>query len=266
MPVYSHSRLGVYEVCPRQYHFQYVERVPMPEVVTAETFLGSHVHAALEELYAAVRQRAIPELERLLEGYHQRWSRAWTDDILIRRTETSADDYRRQGEELLTAYYRRYYPFDRDRTVSVERLVMFPLAEERRIWFQGFVDRLSVTRDGLWQIHDYKTGRWLPTPEDLDDDRQLALYQIGIQRDFPIEAKRVELVWHFLAHDVELRSRRDAEALQGLAAHTLALIDTIEADRRYAAVTGPHCDRCSYRAICPAWGAAPAQLSFDFVS
>jgi len=76
----------------------------------------------------------------------------------------------------------------------------------------------------------------------------------------------VELVWHFLAHDVELRSRRDAEALQGLAAHTLALIDTIEADRRYAAVTGPHCDRCSYRAICPAWGAAPAQLSFDFVS
>src|SRR5262249_18290912 len=160
----------------------------------------------------------------------------------------------RQGQELLTAYYRRYYPFDRDRTVSVERLVMFPLAEERRIWFQGFVDRLSVTRDGLWQIHDYKTGRWLPSPEDLDHDPHLALYQIGIQRDFPTRATRVDRACHSPATDVELRSRGDAEALQELAAHTLALIDTIEADRRYAAVTGPHCDRCSYRAICPAWG------------
>jgi len=61
VPVYSHSRLGVYETCPRQYHFQYVERVPMPEVTTAEMFVGSHVHAALEELYAGVRQREIPE-------------------------------------------------------------------------------------------------------------------------------------------------------------------------------------------------------------
>jgi putative RecB family exonuclease len=264
MPVYSHSRLGVYETCPRQYHFQYVERVPVPEVTTVEMFLGSHVHAALEELYAAVRQRAIPELDRLLEGYHQRWTRAWTGDVQIRRAETSADDYRRQGEELLTAYYHRYHPFDRDRTVSVERLVMFPLSEERRIWFQGFVDRVSVTRDGLWQIHDYKTGHWLPTQEDLEDDRQLALYQIGIQRDFPIEARRVELVWHFLAHDVELRSRRDAEALQGLAADTLALIDTIEADRSYEAITGPHCNRCAYRAICPAWAGSPPQLTFDW--
>ena len=76
----------------------------------------------------------------------------------------------------------------------------------------------------------------------------------------------MELVWHFLAHDVELRSRRDAETLQGLSADTLSLIDTIEADRNYAAVTGPHCDRCPYRAICPAWGAPPAQLSFDWAS
>lgn len=56
---------------------------------------------------------------------------------------------------------------------------MFPLAEERKIWLQGYVDRISVRREGLWQIHDYKTGRWVPTQEDLDSDRQLALYQIA---------------------------------------------------------------------------------------
>jgi RecB family exonuclease len=264
MPVYSHSRLGVYETCPRQYHFQYVERVPVPEVTTAEMFMGSHVHAALEDLYAAVKQKAIPELDRVLEGFRTRWQAEWRDDIQLRRAERSADDYRRQGEALLAAYYRRHHPFDRDRTVSVERLVMFPLSQERRIWFQGFVDRVSVTREGLWQIHDYKTGRWLPTQEDLDADRQLPLYQIGLQRDFPHEARRVALVWHYLAHDLELRSRREPEALQSLAADTLTRIEAIESDRSFETVTGPHCDRCSYRSLCPAWAGPPKQLSFDW--
>jgi hypothetical protein len=39
-----------------------------------------------------------------------------------------------------------------------ERRVMFPLAEERKIWMQGYLDRISVTRDGLWQIHEAATG------------------------------------------------------------------------------------------------------------
>jgi RecB family exonuclease len=265
MAVYSHSRLGVYETCPRQYRFQYVDRVPVPEVRTVAMFLGSLVHAALEDLYDQVRRRTRPELETVLEGYRRRWSQAWRSDIALGPEGLSADDHRRHGEELLAAYYRRHHPFDRDRTVSVERLVMFPLSEGRRIWLQGFVDRISVTPEGLWQIHDYKTGRRLPTQEDVDHDRQLALYQIGVQRDFPHEARRVELVWHYLAHDVELRSRREPEALRSLAGATLALIEAIEADTAFAAVTGPHCHRCAYRSICPAWtGTEVGQLTFDW--
>jgi putative RecB family exonuclease len=176
---------------------------------------------------------------------------------VIRRQGGLADEYRLQGEGHLATYFGRYHPFDGERTVAVERRVMFPLAEERKIWLQGYVDRISVTRDGLWQIHDYKTGRWMPTQEDLDADRQLALYQIGVQRDFPRDARRVELVWHYLAHDLELRSRREPEALERLAAETLSLIDTIQADTTFETVTGNHCDRCSYRDICPAWAPAP---------
>jgi len=35
------------------------------------------------------------------------------------------------------------------------------------------------------------------------------------------------------------------------------LIDTIQADTTFETVTGPHCNRCAYRAICPAWSASP---------
>jgi RecB family exonuclease len=253
VPVYSHSRLGVYETCPRQYRFQYVDKVPVPEVRTVEMFLGSQVHSALEALYLKVTRGKVPPLEEILDGYRTRWAEEWTEDILIRREGASAGEYLLQGEGHLASYYGRYHPFDGERTVAVERRVMFPLAEARKIWMQGYVDRISVTRDGLWQIHDYKTGRWVPTQEALDRDRQLALYQIGVQRDFPRDAQRVELVWHYLAHDLELRSRREPEALESLAAETLALIETIQADTTFDTVTGNHCDRCSYRDICPAW-------------
>ena len=256
MPVYSHSRLGVYETCPRQYRFQYVDKIAVPELRTIEMFLGSQVHSALETLYAEVARGTVPPAASVLDLYRARWAEEWTEEILIRREGASQDDYRLQGEKHLADYYARYRPFDAERTVAVERRVMFPLAEERKIWMLGYVDRISVARDGLWQIHDYKTGRWVPTQEELDRDRQLAFYQIGVQRDFPREARRVELVWHYLAHDLELRSRREPEALERLAGETLSLIETIQADTTFETMTGPHCDRCSYRAICPAWSAS----------
>jgi hypothetical protein len=52
---------------------------------------------------------------------------------------------------------------------------------------------------------------------------------------------------------VELRSRREPEALRALESETLGLIDTIQADKTWEMVEGPHCRRCSYQTICPAW-------------
>jgi len=253
VPMYSHSRLSVYETCPRQFRFQYVDKVAVPEVESVEMFLGSRVHAALQDLYDRVRQGKVPALDDVLAGFRRDWVEEWTPDIQISREDMTAEDYLALGGSQLTTYDERYRPFDQERTVAVERRVSFPLDETRKIWMQGYVDRLSVTREGLWQIHDYKTGRWLPSQQDLDRDRQLALYQIGVQRQFPRQARDVELVWHYLAHDLEMRSRREPEALRELETRTLALIDRIQADTAFPLVEGPHCARCSYQPICPAW-------------
>jgi putative RecB family exonuclease len=253
MPMYSHSRLSVYETCPRQYRFQYVERVKVPEVETVEMFLGSRVHDALETLYRRVKAGTVPTLDEVLADYRARWEAGWSDAIRIGKPERTAEDYLALGVRHLATYHARYQPFDQERTVDLERRIVFPLDESRKIWLQGYIDRLSVTRYGVWQIRDYKSGQWLPTQADVDEDRQLALYQIGVQRQFPAHAQEVELVWHYLAHDVELHSRREPEALHALEADTLGLIDTIQADEAWAMVEGPHCGRCAYQALCPAW-------------
>jgi putative RecB family exonuclease len=253
MPLYSHSRLRVYERCPRQYRFRYVDRIKVPQVKTVEMFRGSQVHAALETLYRRVQRGRAPSVDEILDGYRRAWQAQWAPEIVVSDPSMTPDDFLRQGEQDLVTYDARYRPFDGDRTVEVESRIMLSLDPARRISLQGFVDRLSIARDGVWQIHDYKTGRRLPTQQDLDEDRQLALYQIGVQRRYPWQTERVELVWHYLAFDQEMRSSRVPEALRDLERRTLALIDVIQADVTFETRVGHHCRTCTYQAMCPAW-------------
>ena len=252
MPVYSHSRLSTYETCPRQYKFQYLDRLEVAEVETVEQFLGLRVHETLEALYLNVRVGKIPTLEGLLGFYGGRWQETWHEGVRIRQPDLTAEDYRRLGERQLEVYYRRHHPFDRDHTLAVERRILFPLDPERRVWFQGVLDRLSRSPGGRWEIRDYKTGQYLPPEADLEEDRQLGLYQLGVQHLWP-SAREVELVWHYLAHDLEIRSRRPPAALEDARRQALALIRTIERDEDFPTRVGGHCEPCSYRPVCPAW-------------
>lgn len=252
MPVYSHSRLSVYETCPRQYRFQYLDRLDVPEVDTVARFLGSRVHETLEALYLNVRFGRVPSLENLLEFFRSAWRENWHDGVLVQQPDLTAEDYRRAGERQLEVYYRRYVPFDRDHTLAVERRILFPLNPERDVWFMGYLDRLSRSADGLWEIRDYKTGQYLPSQAMLDEDRQLGLYHLGVRHLWPT-AREIELVWHYLAHDLEMRSRRSPESLEALRRETLARIRAIERDETYPTRVGTHCQTCAYQAVCPAW-------------
>ncbi|MBI1847190.1 MAG: PD-(D/E)XK nuclease family protein [Candidatus Rokubacteria bacterium] len=252
MHAYSHTRLSVYETCPRQYHFQYVEHVKAPEIETVEMFLGSRVHQTLEGLYHLVRFGRVPTLDTVLSAFRRGWDEAWHDDIRVTRPGLVAEDYRRLGERQLEDYHRRYAPFTAEHTLAVERRLLFPLDAGETIWFQGIVDRLTRARDGRWEIRDYKTGGWLPDQAQLDRDRQLALYELGVRHRWP-SAESIELVWHYLAHDLELRSRRSPEALEALRQETIGLVRTIEGDRELATRVGAHCGRCPFQPICPAW-------------
>ena len=59
--------------------------------------------------------------------------------------------------------------------------MQFPLDGDGRYAVRGVIDRLVRARDGALEIHDYKTGRRLPSQDELDRDRQLALYEIGVR-------------------------------------------------------------------------------------
>ncbi len=249
MPAYSHSQLSTYETCPHQYRLHYIDKIKV-DTEGIEAFMGSRVHDALEKLYRDLKMTKRNSLEELLTFYHQCWEKNWSETVQIIRKEYSADDYRRLGEKCIVDYYHRYYPFDQGRTLGLEETIFFPLEEERGYWIRGVIDRIALVGQSVLEIHDYKTSGKLPTQTEIQQDRQLAFYQMGVDGKWK-DIQEIRLIWHYLVFDVEIQSRRTPEELQKLRQETLELIKRIESDREFLPRESPLCDWCDYQGLCP---------------
>jgi putative RecB family exonuclease len=251
--IYSHSRLSSFESCPRKFHYRYVQKLPV-ETESIEAFAGKRVHEVLERLYKAAQQSRFPSLERVLRLFRELWAEHFKPEtVRIARAENGPEVYRENGERCLTNYYRRHYPFDRDETLGLEQRVTFSLDASGAYRVQGVIDRVVRARDGAIEIHDFKTGKWVPTQKDLDRDRQLALYQIGIAEKYGTD-QPIRLVWHYLLRDQARTSTRTPEALEDLREHTIQLIDAIHAERNFEPRPSALCGWCEFAEICPASG------------
>jgi putative RecB family exonuclease len=170
--------------------------------------------------------------------------------IQIVRKDYSAEDYRRLGEKCITDYYKRYYPFDHGKTLGLEEYIYFPLEEEKDYWIRGYIDRVTLVDNSVLEIHDYKTSNRLPSQGDVNSDRQLAFYQMGVGEKWQ-GIQEVRLVWHYLTFDTEIHSSRTPEQLHQLREATLELIRRIETDRKFLPKESPLCNWCDYQGFCP---------------
>lgn len=250
--VYSASRLSTYESCPRQYRFRYIDRIPRTEE-SIEAYLGIRVHEVLHKLYRDLQPGEDPSLADLLNDYHWQWGQHWHDQVKIVKRDRSVDHYKQFGERCLVNYYQAHKPFNHGQVLGLECQVATFLDPQGCYKVQGYIDRLVSVGSGRYEIHDYKTSGRLPSQEEIDVDRQLALYQLAVEGMWP-DAKEVELVWHYLAFGRELRSRRTPKALKGLKSSTIAIIERIEADAEFKPIRSSLCHWCTYQNICPLWG------------
>ncbi|MBY0401954.1 PD-(D/E)XK nuclease family protein [Myxococcota bacterium] len=258
-PIFSHSRISSFENCPKQFEFRYVQKIES-ESESIEAFVGKRVHEVLERLYQFAGRGQLPGVEKVVDRYHKLWEEAYDGDrVRIVREGASLGFYRALGERCVRGYYLRHYPFDDGETLGLEKRVVFPLDDAGSYRMQGIVDRISRARDGAIEVHDYKTGARVPSQRALDEDRQLALYQIGLARELG-EDRPFRLVWHYVAKDVTRISTRTPESLEALRRSTIARIDEIQSASAYPTRKSALCGWCEYRTICPAFEAerAPA--------
>lgn len=196
----------------------------MEEEETIEAFMGLRVHEALEKLYRDLQLSKANAVDELVSFYSESWQKYYSENIKIIREGYSPENYRETGEKCIREYYARYYPFNDGKTLGLEQMINIDIEGYK---LQGYIDRLSSNSYGAYEIHDYKTSQHLPAQMHFEKDRQLALYHIGVQDMFQ-DADHVNLVWHYLVYDKEIRSSRTPQELSKLKSGIVALIEKIE--------------------------------------
>jgi len=233
-----------------KFKMKYIDKVQTEVQEGIEAFLGKRVHETLEKLYTDLKFQKIPTLNQLLAYYLEIWKKNWNSSIIIARKDYTEINYRKMGQKFIEDYYKKFHPFNQATVLGLETKISIDLNGNYKLI--GFIDRLDYYGDGVYEIHDYKTNATLKPQDQLDEDRQLALYSIAI-KNMHSDAKKVRLVWHFLAFNKTLTSHRTDAQLENLKKNTIELIKNIEKEKEFKPKTSKLCDWCEFKQICKMW-------------
>lgn len=249
MPIYSHSKLSTFEQCPLKFRFRYVDKLTPDFEEFIEGFLGSKVHETLEWIYQQISQGILLELDSIVHQYIKNWNKDFNHKIKIINQEFNSEYYFNQGIIALINYFLENAPF-KDNTIATEKRVLVNLDPQGKYKVQGFIDRLVHNKEtNIFEIHDYKTSNFLKTQEELDKDKQLALYSIAIKQLFQ-GVNDIHLIWHFLAFREKRISKRTEEQFEKLRQEIIQLIDRIESTKNFPSKPSALCKWCEFKSYC----------------
>ncbi|MBN1282552.1 MAG: PD-(D/E)XK nuclease family protein [Proteobacteria bacterium] len=248
MPIYSYSRLGSFAQCPLKYRYAYIDGLDRMRS-SIEAFMGNRFHEVMERLYERAPQ-SCPSADDLKGLFLRLWDEKWSDRVVCPNPERTPEGMKALGLRAIDDYWRRYRPFDQGRVTGLERELHVDLDGTGRYRLRCILDRIMSLGDGSFEIHDYKTSAFPPVQKKLDEDEQLALYEIALRQNWP-DARSVELVWHYVACDMEMRSQRTQGQLDELRAKTRERIDEVERAAEFPPRESELCGWCDYQPICP---------------
>ncbi|HLC79830.1 MAG TPA: PD-(D/E)XK nuclease family protein [archaeon] len=250
--IYSHSRLACFEQCPKKFEYKYIQRIVIPEKVSIEAFMGKAVHSTLEKLFRDLQHTKKNSLHELLAYYEKIWNEDWNDEIAINKEGLTKEHYFELGKKCVTNFYEKNHPFEKGKVLGIEQKITLDLNGDGKHKLTGYIDLFMEAGKNHFQIHDYKTYGKLPEQSKIEKDEQLAIYQMWVEKEFP-EAKKVDLIWHYVVFQREGISHRNKAELEKIKKRLIGLINKIESTEHYQTNSGPLCSYCSYKPICPAW-------------
>lgn len=256
---YSHSKLSTFEQCNLKYKMKYIDKIKPELGPTIEAVLGKAVHETFEWLYhRVINKQTTPTLDETIEYFSERWEKNCEQEVRVVKNGLTKEHYYDKGIQFIITYYTKHAPFD-DNTLELEKEIFIDLDNEGAYKLWGFIDRLTFNKQkNEYEVHDYKTANSLPPKEKVDSDRQLGIYALAIKELYG-EDKEVNLIWHYLAHNMKITSRRTNEELKKLKQDIMNLIHQIEAADHFPPTKTILCDWCEYKSMCPAWNNLPIE-------
>jgi putative RecB family exonuclease len=258
---YSHSSIETFKQCSLKFKFNYITK---PDIVIKqgiEAFLGNRVHETLEKLYKDLKFKKLNTIEELINYYYKQWNNNYNEQLIenVREKDYSTTHFKEMGVDFITNYYNKYKPFDQGKTIGLELQITLDFKNEKtneNYNLVGYIDRLVMIDETYFEIHDYKTSNQTKTQEEIEKDKQLALYSIAIKRMYP-SVEKIDLIWHFLESGMEMRTSKSAEELKLLEKEIINNIETIEIAKQnddFKAKASALCNWCAFKSICPLKG------------
>jgi putative RecB family exonuclease len=247
----SPSRASDFKVCPQLFKFRSIDRIPEPPTIYQAR--GTTAHLALQRLFDLPPERRTPEA--LYDLFRDAWVEIRDDEYP--ELFDSIDEERKWGIEslhLLANYFTledptAFDPIDRE----LDMLEQFD-----GMVIRGILDRMEETAEGL-VISDYKTGKAPPARYALPAFFALKIYALMVRKRFGRTPVALQLIY-LNGEPTRYRIPVTDAQLDGVERKLLALwrvIDRAITESNFPARTGPLCDYCSYRDICPAWSDDP---------
>lgn len=249
---FSFSQLVAFRTCPLQYKFAHILKIP---VFGKWTFsFGKTMHNTLQRFFVVWTERVgavqgnlfaeavetdsgkLPvSLEELLEMYADCWQDDWYRDDKERA------EYRKEGKESLTAYYRMIEQ-NRPDPMFLEQPFTLKIGD---VVLKGRIDRIDRCEGGI-EIIDYKTG----TPKEKlskEEKEQLYLYQIAAKDVLGLNP--VKLTFHYLKDNSRVSFIAEDDELIELRESVVSRVRSIR-QGVYPPTPGFHCQFCDFADIC----------------
>jgi DNA helicase-2/ATP-dependent DNA helicase PcrA len=256
----SFSQLAAFTVCPLQYKFAHILKIPVRG--KAVFSFGKTIHNTLYDFVKlanegkntvqadlftsavqAKQKQGKKELDLpvLVEIYKKNWIDEWYE------SKNQKEEYYKLGRKIIKNFHKRFIQeqpriFRINGDLALETSFKLKIANNTLI---GRIDRIDQTKDGI-EIVDYKTGRY---KEKLapKDKQQLLIYQIAIEE--ALSLKLAKLSYYYLEEGKKtsfLGSDQDKEKQKK---EVVAIAERIKSSS-FDANPGWHCKFCDFRDIC----------------
>ena len=251
---FSFSQLAAFSVCPLQYKYAFVLKIPADSDKSSLIF-GRVLHNTLYNFLLPTLSGGLAQAElfenkkekknekdflsekRLFEIYEE----FWQEDGY--RSKEDREKYKQRGEEALRAFFKNYNEERPEETLLLEKNFSFKIAGEV---IRGAIDRVDRLADGTLEIIDYKTGKD-KTKLEFKDKRQLILYQLFLEEFLGKKVSR--LSYYFLESGYKFSFTATEKEITKLSLEISKEITAIK-KREFPPNPSMMCQFCDFNSIC----------------
>lgn len=165
----SYSRINTYDMCPKKYYFDYIQKEP--RIFGPAAALGTVVHAVLEDHVGEDLDTGT-----LIESMHRHREQEDPDHEIDAGLMAT-------GEEILTQFVE-IHGDEEFEIVGKELAFQIVIGSA---YIRGFIDLVVRNAAGVISIIDYKTGRHEITFKDAPMNLQIGIYVLALAHLFPEE-------------------------------------------------------------------------------